>query len=72
MTKALEEVFKEASLLGDREQDALAAAILEELRAETMWEATLANTRAALERLADEALAEHRSGRSEPLDPRRL
>ena len=63
MTKALQDAFREA------EQDQLAAAIRAEIEAETVWDAGLANSSDALATLADEALAEHRSGRTQPLDP---
>ena len=56
MTKALKEAFEVASRLPDREQDELAAAILEELDAAERWEAAFAGSQDALERLADEAL----------------
>ena len=69
MTKALKRAFETASRLPDREQDELAAAILEELDADERWEAAFACSQGALERLADEALEEHRAGRTEPLDP---
>jgi hypothetical protein len=69
MTRALERAFAAASRLPDREQEELAAAILDEIEAERRWEASLAASQDALKRLADEALAEHRAGESEPLDP---
>ncbi len=69
MTKALKKAFEAASHLPEREQDELAAAILEELAADERWEATFAQSRGALERLADQALAEHRAGRTKALDP---
>ena len=69
MTKALKKAFEAASRLPDREQDELAAAILEELTADERWEATFAESQQALKRLADEALKEHRAGRTEALDP---
>ncbi len=69
MTKALKKAFEAASRLPDGEQDDLAAAILEELEADERWEAAIARSQDALERLGDEALEEHRAGRSEPLDP---
>jgi hypothetical protein len=69
MTKALEDVFKEAEKLPEAEQEQLAAAIRAELEADANWEDRLAASTKALEALADEALAEHRSGRSHPLDP---
>ena len=69
MTKALKKAFEAASHLPDADQDELAAAILEELEAEERWDAAFAHSQDALARLADEALEEHRAGRTEPLDP---
>jgi hypothetical protein len=69
MTKALEKAFEAASRLPEQEQDELAAAILEELEADARWNASFARSQQALEQLADEALEEHRAGRTEPLDP---
>ena len=69
MTKALEKAFEAASRLPAREQDELAAAILEELEADERWAAAFARSQDALERLANEALEEHRAGRTGPLDP---
>jgi hypothetical protein len=69
MTKALKKAFEAASRLPDREQEELAAAILEELAADERWEAAFAESQSALRRLADEAVREHRAGRTEALDP---
>ncbi len=69
MTEALRKAFEAASRLPDREQEELAAAILEELAADERWEAAFTESQSALKRLADEALREHRAGRSEALDP---
>jgi phosphopantothenate synthetase len=69
MTRALKKAFEAASRLSDRDQDELAAAIIEEMHADERWEAAFARSQDALERLADEALEEHRAGRTEPLDP---
>jgi hypothetical protein len=68
MTNALEKAFAAASRLPDPDQDALAAAIVAELAADERWEAALAASPEPLGHLADEALAEHRAGRSKPLD----
>jgi len=68
MTKALKRAFEAAAKLPDQDQDALAAAILEELVADERWEAALGADPGALEGLADEALNEHRQGRTKPLD----
>lgn len=72
MTKALEEVFKEASKLSEAEQDALAEAIRAEIEAEKMWDRSFAGSRDVLERLADEAIADHRAGRTTPVDPDKM
>lgn len=69
MTKALKDAFREAQELPEGEQDQLAAAIRAEIEAERAWEAQLAASGDTLAALADEALAEHRSGRTLPLDP---
>jgi hypothetical protein len=69
MTKALKKAFEAASRLSDQDQDELAAAILEELETDERWDTAFASSQGALERLADEALEEHRAGRTEPLDP---
>ena len=69
MTDALQKAFDLASRLPDDAQDELAAAILEELEAEAAFDRRLAETAPALERLAREALEEHRAGLSVPLDP---
>ena len=65
MTKALDAAFEAAANLPDNEQDALAEAILAELR----FDARIASRPDVLEQLADEALAEYRAGDTEPLDP---
>ena len=72
MTSALKKAFDLASRLSEPEQDALAAAVLDELAAEARWERRLRDTSSALEQLADEALAEHRRGETQPLDPEKL
>jgi hypothetical protein len=69
MTDALRRAFEAAGRLPEQDQNELAAAILEELAADERWEAALAGSQGALERLADEALREHRAGRTKPLDP---
>jgi hypothetical protein len=72
MTNKLKKAFDAASKLPPAEQDALAAAILEEVKVDGLWEASFAKTPGALERLADEALDEHRAGTTRPLDPDNL
>lgn len=72
ITSTLEKAFAEAAKLPEREQDALAAWILEELASERRWETAFANSADMLAQLADEALAAHRQGRTQVLDPNKL
>jgi hypothetical protein len=72
MTEKLKKAFEAAAKLSPEAQDALAAAILEEVAVEGLWEASFARNPGALERLAKEALEDHRAGRSTPLDPDKL
>lgn len=68
MTKLLEKAFEEAAKLPPTEQNALGRWLMEEILAERRWETLLAESEDVLETLADEALIEHREGRTNPLD----
>jgi hypothetical protein len=68
MTKALKKAFEAAARLSESAQDELASAILAEIEAEERFDTAIEGSPSKLERLADEALAEHRAGRSESLD----
>lgn len=68
MTQALELAFAEAAKLPESEQDTPARWILDELASERRWDQAFAASADALGRLADEALAEHRAGRTRELD----
>lgn len=68
MTKALKKAFEAASKLPEAEQDALAAAILEELESEKRWDELFQASPDTLAKLAKEALAEGEAGRTRPLD----
>jgi hypothetical protein len=72
MTRLLKQAFEAASKLPEDEQNALAALILEEVEAEGQWEASFASSEPQLERLAAEALEDHRKGRTRPLDPDKM
>jgi urease gamma subunit len=72
MTSALEKAFAEAAKLPPHEQDALAQWILAELASERRWDEAFASSQDALAQLADEAIEEHRTGRTEQLDPNNL
>ena len=62
MTELLEKAFSEATKLSKREQDALAAWILEELASERHWDEAFTDSADTLAQLADEALAEYHPG----------
>jgi hypothetical protein len=72
MTKLLKQAFDEAAKLPEEEQDALGRILLEELASEHRWADLFAGSDDLLGRLADQALAEHRAGRTEELDPENL
>lgn len=72
MTKLLQKAFDEASKLPEDEQDALGRILLEELNSERRWEEIFSGSHDLLAELADQALAEHRAGRTEKLDPEKL
>ena len=69
MTKLLEQALRAVAELPEAEQDALAAAILAEVNGDASWDRQFGDSATQLERLADDAITEHRQGRSEPLDP---
>ena len=72
MTELLQKAFEQASKLPATEQDALASALLEEIKAEEKWDAALAESQDDLSGLADAALAEQRAGDTKQLDPDKL
>lgn len=67
----VDQAFAEVSKLPPDEQTKFAAWILEEL-SERRWQKRFDETGDALDKLAEEALREHRAGQSEPLDPDKL
>lgn len=72
MSAQLKRAFDEASKLSEVEQDAVARWLLDELRSERRWDDAFADSREALGKLAAEAIEEHRTGRTRPLDPKSL
>ena len=72
MATLLDRAMSEISKLPKRERDRIARWLLEEIASEKRWDEVLDGSSADLDRLAAEALDEHRRGRSKPLDPRRL
>jgi hypothetical protein len=72
MTELLQKAFDELSKLPADEQNSFAAWMLDELRSEQRWSELFARSPDVLEKLANEALAEHRAGKTLPLDPDHL
>jgi hypothetical protein len=69
MTELLKKAFHEASRLPADEQDRLASFILADLESERSWEEAFRRDPQGLAKLADEALAEARDGKTQPLVP---
>ncbi len=69
MTELLEKAFSEVSKLNESKQDSVARWLLEELASEQRWEKAFNDSQDLLSQLADEALAEHRAGKTKLLDP---
>ena len=69
MNQLLQEAFEKAAELPQAEQDRFARFLLAELESEGRWAELFARPESEdlLERLADEAVAEHRAGRTRPL-----
>ncbi len=69
MTKLLQQAIERVSELPDTEQDKFARFLLAELESERQWIELFAKPESEelLERLSDEALSEHRAGRTRPL-----
>ncbi|MAT70819.1 MAG: hypothetical protein CMJ58_14990 [Planctomycetaceae bacterium] len=69
MTTKLQEAFEKAQQLPPDEQDRLGAWLMHELASEQRWQQSFAKSQDQLAQLANEALAEHRAGKTQPLDP---
>jgi len=64
MTKLLAEAFEKASRLPENLQDELARELIEELAGEARWDQTLAESADTVDKMAEQALKEHRAGRT--------
>jgi len=69
MEKLLEEAFKKASLLPEKDKKAFAAFILEELEHEEEWEMLYKKSESMLSKMAKEALTDYEKGNTEELNP---
>jgi hypothetical protein len=68
VTKILEKAFDAVSKLPEKDQDAMAAFVLDELESEERWAKAFSSSQDALVSLANEALAEYKSGKTKTLD----
>ncbi len=67
MTKLMDTAISEVGKLPEPEQDVLAVILLEEIASERRWSESFAKSQDALAKLAEEALAEYATGRTQPL-----
>jgi hypothetical protein len=72
MTTLLQQAFAEASKRPHDEQDLLASRLLAELSAEDAFDQAITRSATKLAELSRQAIAEHRAGNTEELDPERL
>jgi len=72
MTDLLERAIAKLKTLPASEQDAIAAMILAELEDEIKWDAAFARSHNALAKLAADAMAEYKAGKTQNLDPETL
>jgi predicted amidophosphoribosyltransferase len=71
VTALLEQAIAEVAKLSPEDQDAIAVWLLEEMQSERCWQRSFDQSPDLLAALADEALAEYRSGQTQSLDSRR-
>ncbi len=72
MKTLLQKAFEEAAKLPDEEQEQFAEWVLNELASEKKWLKAFEGSHDKLSDLADEALSEYRSGKTQELDPDNL
>ncbi len=70
MTPLLQKAFERATKLPQEKQDQFARFLLAELESDQRWAELFSRPESEdlLERLADEAIAAHRAGRTQPLN----
>jgi len=72
MTERLEQAIAQLQTLSTDQQDAIAILILAKLEEEQRWDDSFARSPNLLAKLAAEAMAEHRSGKTQELDQETL
>ena len=69
MTQLLEKALAKIGKLPDVEQNALAKWLLNELSSQKRWETAFVESEQVLQKLANEALREHKRKKTHPLNP---
>ena len=72
MTELLEQAIAKLKTRPISEQDSIAAMILEEIEEDNRWDESFARSPDLLAKLAAEAMAEHRAGKTQELDSETL
>ena len=72
MTERLEQAIARLQTLPADKQDEIATLILEELEEEQRWDESFARSPDVLAKLAAQAMAEYRAGKTQELDPETL
>ena len=67
MTHLLSQAFQKASELPENLQDEIASELLEEIEWESRWDKTLAESPDKIDRLAQKAIEEYRSGKTKEM-----
>lgn len=68
MTTLLETALARLKELPGEQQDAIAAIIMAEIESDRQWETAYASSQDELASLAEEAQAEYRAGKTQPLE----
>jgi hypothetical protein len=68
MTELLKKAFDAVSALPPGRRNALARMILAEIEDEKRWDEAFAGSQDMLAAMAEEAIAEHRAGKTRPMD----
>jgi hypothetical protein len=68
MTSLLKKAFDAASLLPAERQDAIAELVLAEIEDDKRWEEAFANSQDKLADMAAKAIAEHKEGKTKPME----
>lgn len=72
MTELLEQAIARLKTLPSNDQNAIATMILEEIEDDQRWDESFARSSDLLAKLATEAMAEYRAGKTQELDPETL